>query len=464
MNLHQFLTVLRARFGLIVLILLGTVAAIVAASLVLPKKYTATAAVMVDVKSPDPITGTIIHAMVMPGYMATQRDIISSDRVAQKAVRLLKLDEAPSRKEQWLQSTQGRGTLVAWLADGLQKKLDVKPSRESNVIDVLYSASDPAFAAAVANAFAQAYIDASIELRVEPARQYARWFGEQDQGLRENVLKAQARLSEYQQNYGILASDERLDSETAKLNDLSAQLTVVQGQTAEARSKQRSGSAANTLPEVVQNPLIHTLKADIARQEAKLQEVAGNLGKNHPQYQRMESELASLKQRLEAETRLITSGFTTASAVSKDKAAELMTDIAEQKKKLLALKQTRDQLAALQRDVDLAQKAYEGVSQRVTQSRLESQFTQTNVSMLAPASEPAAPSFPNLLLNTVAAIFLGTFCGIGTALGLEILDRRVRSAHDVAEMLQLPMLGVIPRHQQPGRLSIARRKPALLLT
>ena len=65
--------------------------------------------------------------------------------------------------------------------------------------------------------------------------------------------------------------------------------------------------------------------------------------------------------------------------------------------------------------------------------------------------------------GSIAAIFLGTFCGIGAVLGLEILDRRVRSASDVAEMLQLPMLGVIPRGQRPGRLSLARRKPALLL-
>jgi chain length determinant protein EpsF len=463
MNLHQFLTLLRARFKIVVLMLLGTVAVIVAASLVLPKRYTATAAVVVDVKSPDPITGAMLHAMVMPGYMATQRDIITSDRVAQKVVKLLKLDEVPSKKEQWLQSTQGRGSLVAWLADGLQKKLDVRPSRESNVIDISYRAGDPAFAAAVANGFAQAYIDASIELRTEPARQYARWFGEQDKGLRENVQRAQARLSEYQQNYGIVASDERLDSETAKLNDLSAQLTVAQGQATDARSKQRSGSAGNTLPEVVQNPLIHTLKADVARQEAKLQEVAGNLGKNHPQYQRMESELASLKQRLEAETRLIRSGVGTASAVSKDKEAELMADIAAQKKKLLGMKQVRDELATLQRDLDNAQKAYEGVSQRLTQSRLESQFTQSNVSVLTLASEPAEPSFPNLLLNTVAAILLGTLCGVGAAFMLEILDRRVRSAQDVSEMLQLPMLGVIPRRKRPGRFSIARRKPALLL-
>jgi chain length determinant protein EpsF len=463
MSLQQFLLILRARGAMFALILLATVAVIVAASLVLPKKYTATAAVVLDVKSPDPVSGTILHAMVMPGYMATQRDIISSDRVAQKVVQLLKLDEAPGARRQWLESTQGKGSVAAWLADGLQRKLDVKPSRESNVIEISYSAADPAFAAAVANAFAQAYIDASIELRVEPARQYARWFGEQDKGLRDSMEKAQARLSEHQRQYGILASEERLDSETAKLNDLSAQLTVVQGQTADARSRQRSGSAGSTLPEVVQNPLINTLKGDVARQEAKLQELGGNLGRNHPQYQRMEAELASLKQRLEAETRLITSGFGTATSVGKDKEGELLAAIATQKRKLLGMKQARDQLAGLQRDVDIAQKAYEGVSLRFTQSKLESQFAQTNASVLTLATEPAGPSFPNLPLNTVAAILLGTFFGIGAVFGLEILDRRVRSAHDVAEMLQLPMLGVIPRRKQPGRLAVLRRKPALLL-
>src|SRR6266481_6332260 len=123
MTLSQFLVILRGRLLLVVSILGGVVALTIVASLVLPKKYTASAAVVVDVKSPDPISGTMLHAMVMPGYMATQRDIISSDRVAQTAVRLLKLDERPGMKEQWLESTRGKGSLVAWLADGLQKKL-----------------------------------------------------------------------------------------------------------------------------------------------------------------------------------------------------------------------------------------------------------------------------------------------------------------------------------------------------
>src|SRR5690349_20810681 len=117
MSLAQFLMILRGRLVLVLAILGGTIALIVAASLVLPKKYSATAAVVVDVKSPDPISGTMLHAMVMPGYMATQRDIITSERVAEKAAQLLGVE-----------------------ARGLQKKLDVKPSRESNVIEISYSA------------------------------------------------------------------------------------------------------------------------------------------------------------------------------------------------------------------------------------------------------------------------------------------------------------------------------------
>lgn len=443
MSLRQFLVVLRARFAIAAAILIATVAAAAALSLVLPKRYTASAEVVLDVKSPDPVYGTLLHAMVMPGYMATQRDVVASDRVAQRAASLLGLDKDPGERAQWLEATEGKGDFEAWLAAKLQGQLTAKPLPESNVIQISYRAGDPAFAAAAANAFARAYIDVSIELRVEPAKEYARWFGTQDHRSREQLEKAQARLAEHQQKYGIFATDERLDSETARLNDLSAQLTVVQAQSAEARGKARAGAA---LSEVLQSPLIHALRGDIVRQEAKLREASGNLGANHPQYQQMEAELATLKARLEAEMRVVTSGFTTAaSAVGQSKEAELTAAIAEQKKKVLAVRQAREQLAALQRDFDMAQKSYEAVAQRYGQSRLESQFTQSNISVLAFASAPLAPSFPNVRMNLLLAIVLGAFAGVAAAFVVEMLDRRLRSADDVVDMLQLPVLGAIPR-------------------
>ena len=463
MSPQQFLLILRARYLLVILTLLGIVTATLVVSLLLPKQYTATASVVVDVKSPDPIIGMMLPGMAVPGYMATQMDIIISDRVAQKVVKLLKFDVNPTVKQQWMEATEGKGKLEVWMAGLLLRKLEVKPARESNVISISYKAADPGFATAVANAFTQAYIETNIELKVEPARQYAKWFGEQGKSLRDNLEKSQAKLSEYQQEHGIVAIDERLDNETAKLNELSTQLTVVQGQTSDAQSKQRSGSASDTLPEVVQNPTIGALKVDIARQEAKLQELAGNLGRNHPQYQRAESEIATLKQKLEVETRHITSGFSTSRAVGRDKEAELRTAIETQKKKLLELKHQRDELAVLMRDVDAAQKAYEAVSQRFNQTSLESQSTQTNVSVLTPAAEPTEPSSPKLVLNMLLSVFIGTLLGVGMALVLEMLDQRIRSTDDLVEVLQIPVLGVIQKQYRgrSNRLTFWRRKAAL---
>lgn len=422
---------LRGRLGLAALIFLFTVIAVAVLSLVLPKRYDATAAVIVDAKSPDPISGAVLDGLVMPGYLATQRDIIKSERVARKAAQRLGLDGG---------SEAGQRALATELQEGLH----VEPSRNGNVIDISFSAADPAFAAAAANAFAQAYLDASIELRVDPARHYARWFGEQDKTLRDNLERAHARLSEHQQKYGLGVTEERLDSEITRLNELSGQLVTTQAQLAEAKSKQRAAGAAHLLPEVVQNPLIIALKSDIARQHARLQELGGSLGANHPQYRRMQAELASLESRLKAETRLIASSLRTASSVSREKEAELAAAVAAQKKKVLAMRESREQLAALQRDLDRAQRAYESVTQRLTETKLESQFRQSNAAILTLASEPREPVFPNLLLNTVAAIFLGTFFALGVVLLLELIDRRVHTAHDLAEMLQLPVLGVIP--------------------
>ena len=457
MNLKQFLLILLARYKVALLTMLAVVAIAQAVSYLQPKKYTSTTSLVVDVRSPDPVV-----AMFLPLNLSTQIEIINSDRVAQKVVRALKLHESPTIKEQWIESTDGKGDLEVWVGKLLKKGLSVQASRDSTIISISYTATDPVFAATVANTFAQAYIETTIELRVEPARQYAHWFGEQGKTQRENLERAQARLSAFQREKGIVAREEQLDSEMTRLNELSHQLTLIQGQMTGVESRQRYSKAADTLSEVMQNPLIIGLKSDIARQEARLQEMALNLGKNHPQYQRMESEIAALKQQVEAETRHIARSLGTTRTVGKLTESELKAAIETQRKKLLELRSVRDQLAVLQRDVDAAQSAYDAVIRRFNQSTLESQATQTNVSVLTPAAEPFEPLTSKLFRNQWLMIVLGALLGIGVAIGLELLDKRVRSVHDLTEMLHLPVLGVIENSGKGGRLSLAHRRTALL--
>lgn len=460
MNPMQIIRILRAHYLVALIVFIVTIAIGVTVSLLMPKRYMTTTTLVFDVKSPDPVLGQLLP--MGPGFVATQSEIIKSDRVAQRVVRMLKLDENPALKRQWEAATEGKGNLAVWVAELLQKGLQVTPAAGgSTIINLSYTAGDPTFAALVANAFAQVYIDTNIELRVDPARQAARWFGEQGKAGREGLESAQTKLSEFQQEKGIVVREEQLDTEMAKLRDISAQLTALQDETRGTLSKQRSGSDA--LPEIMQNSVVAGLRSEISKQEAKLQEIAGNLGKAHPQYQRMEAEIAALKVQLAAETRTVASGFAASGNVGKAREASLQAAIIAQKKKILQLRSERDQLAVLQRDVDAAQSAYEGVTRRYNQTNLESQLTQTNVSVLNPAVEPTEPFSPDFKKNMAVTLLLGLVFAGGAAFLLELLDRRVRSADDLAEMLQLPVLAIIEGPSKPGRLLFWRRPPMLAL-
>ena len=446
MSLQQLFMIIKARYKIALTTLLVVTIATLAASLLLPKRYTASTAVMVDMHTTDPIMGNIDSPMTA-AYLPTQVDIINSDRTAQKAVKALGLIQNKAVHDKWLQMTNGDGAFEIWLVELMQKGLDVKPSRDSNVITITYTSADPNFSAAVANAFAQAYMDTNIELKVEPARQNANWFQGQGKTLRDNLELAQKKLSNYQQRKGIVITDERLDSETEKLSDLNTQLTIIEATSADTRSKISASSNAENLPEVMLSPLIYNLKADINRLESKLNEASINLGSNHPQYKRMQSELASLKEQLEKETSHIGRSYSTTEDVSLNKAANIRGLIAAQKRKLFELKHERDEANVLLSEVSSAQKAYDAVSQRFTQTNLEGQSTQTNVSVLTPAYSPLRPSSPLPKLYTLIAVVIGTLIGIGFALMSEMMDRRVRIAEDIEQLLGIPVLGELIKQQ-----------------
>ena len=438
MTLQQILLALRARWRLALLIFLATLAGTYGASLVVPRQYTAESTVVVDVRSRDPISATLLPA----GTMGTQEDIIRSERVARKVVTLLKLDQSEAIKAQWMEATGGQGRLDAWLADLLQRRLNVlPPRRDSNVIGIRYTAINPQFAAAAANAFAQSYVDATVDLKVEPAKQYAQWFDEQGKNLRVELEKAQARLSEFQQKNGIVTKDETFDNEMARLSALMGDLTMVQVRTADARNKEQAANA--NLPEILSNSVVQSLRGEIARQEATLKEASLNLGPNHPQYKRMQAELASLQGKLQSETQHASGSFATAGAVGAENARQLEAAIEAQKKKLLELRRARDQLAVLQRDVEAANAAYSAVTARHNQVSLESQAKQTNVSILSAAVAPLKPSSPDPLRWGAMAVFFGGLLGLGAALARELLDRRLRSNQDVIDALDVPVLGVV---------------------
>ncbi len=458
MNISQFLLILLARKRIIFATVLVTVALTFAVSALLPKSYNATASVLLNYKGMDTLTGIVIPSQLLPGYMATQIDIISSKNVAGRVVDRLGLARSAEVVERFRASTGGAGTVRDWLAELLLKNLDVVPSRESSVVEINFRGSDPRFAAGIANAFADEYRKLSIALKAEPMKNAAAYFNEQTRLLRDNVEAAQSRLSKYQQERGIVSIDNRVDVEMNRLNELSAQLVAAQGQAMEAASRgsmARGGRGAES-PDVAANPVVQNLKVQVAAAETRLAEVGGRLGGNHPHYVSVRAEVDKIRALLGAQIGSASSSVGNNAHILRQREAAVRAALEAQRTRVLELNRNRDELGVLVKDVESAQRAFDAAAQRFSQTRIEAQAEQSDMSLLNPATPPAAAAGPRVLLNTSLALFLGAVLGLAFALLLEMIDRRVRSRADVAEMLQVPVLGAIDwgaRRPRPGAIA-----------
>ncbi len=449
MNFQQFINILKSRKCIALSALLMTVFTTLTISLLLPKQYVATTSLMVDQRSVDPVTGQALPLQLLPGYMATQVDVIGSHNVARKVVEKLKLNENPQIQHDFVKA-KSSGDIRDWAADFLLKKLDIKPSRDSSLIQIDFTSIDPQFAALAANAFADAYILTSIELRSQPAKLSADWFGSQITALREQLELVQSVLSSYQQQHGIVSTEGQLDLENARLTELSRQLMESQARTSELESRKdlltnivKQGGSSESLQEVLNNPLIQSLKSQLAGKEASFAELAKRVDINHPQYKEAQAEVGNLQQKIQSEIKMVLSNIISGVASSKQHDKIVATALDEQKAKVLELKKQHDEIAVLKREVENAQRAYDIAMQRGVQSRMESEMNQTNIAVLNPALPPQKPAKPQVLLNLILSIILGGMLGAGSALSAELLDRRVRSAFDISELLAVPVFAVV---------------------
>ncbi|MBT9538255.1 chain length determinant protein EpsF [Thiobacillus sp.] len=460
MNFTQFLLILNARKWIILGVLLFTVVVTAAVSLLLPKEYTATATLIIDSKSKDPFTGQMFPSQMFPGYMATQIDVINSSKVASRVVADLKLAESPGTREQFMQATEGKGNINQWLGDLLLQKVTAEPSRESSIISISFSGADPQFSAIVANAFAKSYIDTSLELRLVPAKLTAAWFDQQIVQLRSDLDQAQQKLTAYQREKGIVESEERLDVETRRMGDLAGQIVAAQSASFDATSRTRDGSSQ---PEVINNPVVQGLKAQVAQGEGRLADLAKRVGVNHPEYLRTQAEVNSYKTKLATELNTATRGIGATAGAARQRLNELSAAFEQQKSKVLALKQQREEATLLARDVANAQQVYDSALQRYGQSRMEAQSTQNDIAVLNPAVPPTQASKPRVILNILMSVFLGALLGVGIGFLVELLDRRVRSGQDIAG-LDITVLAEVTkkgRRLEKWRRLLIRNRPAM---
>jgi uncharacterized protein involved in exopolysaccharide biosynthesis len=381
MSIKLLLDIIRSRKLLIFLTLAVTVVAAGALTYIAPTEYTGTTSLVLnyDGRNPFDQASPTTTPQLASTYVATQLDIVRSQKVALKVVDELGLDRDAGWREAYAATDPNPTPIREWIAAQIRENVEVEQlPNSSRVVTVSYEAGSPSQAATFANAFAQAYIATSLELTIEPARRNAAWFDQQLKTMRARLDEAQSRMTTMQAQRGVVSIDEKLDAESGRLDEISRNLVQAQMATAAARARQ--------------------------------------LGRNHPEYR------AALQQE-----------------------QALMAQYEAQKRNILRLQAERDELGTLANEIDGERQNYETTLQSYFRSAMESQFNQTNIAILSPATAPSEPSSPNVPLNMISAIVLGLFLGIVGAVLAEMSNPRVRPVRTDRRFLGEPLVEVTRR-------------------
>lgn len=483
MSLEKYFLVVRNHAQIIAAIFFGCIVLAGVVTYLTPKMYTATILLNFDFTGTNPVDSKG-RALTQATYITTQVGIIKSQNVGQRVEdslteyereRLISALEAQNTVINnfinWIKSaiatafeltsgyngnanTVGVGEVLdvrsayGWLAQMVGSNLKVDPQFNSRIVKLSYSSTDPQIAALMVDRFANAYLETNLQMIIDPARKTSVWFDEQLKSLRKKLESAQSALTVYQQESGIVSSDERLDTENSRLQELSGRLVQAQHETREALTEQKklneileSGRSVMTFEPVFNNSVVQNIKAEIRSLEAEIVEISSVLGENHPKYKRINSELKAARSRLAKEIRAITDGIGNRVELARSRETDISVALEQQKNLVLSLKYERDKIAVLKRGVESAQATYNAALEQKNTTSMQSMIDQPNVSIVDHANVPSHHSSPRTIKNLLLGSFIGLLLGIGSVVLIEVFVRRVHSKDDLLLEFGVPLLG-----------------------
>ena len=468
MTIQQFFLAIRYRWREAMGVWAATLLAVLLlAAVLMPKSYKAAAEILIEEEARDQIAGVALPGAGSPSRLATEADVLRSQRVVLRALQALRPQDLQALRDRWQRVAGGKGDFNDWVLTYLQKTTDVRPTRDSRVLYVGHSAPDPQFAAAYVNALVDAYVATAVDLRIEPARQYNAFFDERAKLLRERLHDAQRRSSEFHRRNGITTTDEKLDVEDARLAELSTQVVALQARAGEAQ-RRRSAAASDPggMEDVLKDPTVASLSSALAIQQTRQQELMERMGSRHPQLIEAQAATAQLTARLNLAKQQAAAAFGGGSKVLEGQLGERTLALEQQREKVLKRKVLRDEARLLQNEVDVAQRAFDAVIDRLNKTTLEKSAPQVNVSILKTAAVPSVPTSGSLAASFSVGAVAGLLLALLAVAVTEMRDRRLRDAQDVLATLKQPLLTVLRERRpdlarSPARPLLEQRHPSL---
>lgn len=418
-------------------------------------------------------------------FYQTQFKVIASRPVARLAVERLNLlshpdfaaaDSEPGLRQRLLAMIpRKRGVSVTQdpldrAAAQVQASLTVSPVRNSQLVNIAWSHSDPEFAARVANGIANAYILFSIESRFSTTDQAREFLLNQIGTLKREIQSIETRLQEYGEAKRIYSIDESNNLTLRALQGISTDSTQAQSAVANAEARYRAvvDTDDQALPQVVGSTHIAQLRSDQVALAAEYAEKSKLFKDGWPELQQLKTKLDETREQLRAEIERVATESRRSARAELDeatkRAANLESLLGTHEQAALRMKRDAVEYSNLQSEVGKKRETLDALLRRQNEMALSTRLidmnsSSSNIRVMEVAQAPTRPYQPSTKLNLLLGILIGLGFGALAAFVLEQLDNTLSSPDELGALLSLPLLAVIPRHVGGGApLARARRR------
>lgn len=342
-------------------------------------------------------------------------------------------------------------------ANRVKNGLAIAPVRGSRLVNISYESSDREVAQRVVNAVAENFIGANLDRRFEGAG-YARNFLEEKLAtVKAQLEKSERDLVAYAQSQGIVsvatstsptggAADTAGSSLTAAdLVAMNSALTIAKGARIAAEQRwNQARTSGMSLPQIMANPAVQSLRSQQATLQAKYQENLSTYKPDFPIMLALKAQIDALDGQIAAEAASVRQSVQAEYQLALRQEQELAGQVSSLKGGVMDLRGRSIQYNILQREVDTNRSLYDGLLQRYKDIGVAGGIGANNISIVDRAQTPRSPYKPNLMNNLAVALGVGLLLGLAIAFGLESLDETIKVPEDIEGKLGMPLMGAIP--------------------
>lgn len=332
------------------------------------------------------------------------------------------------------------------LVDKAVHSVTVKPLGLTRLVDVTCDSYDPQFSATFCNTLIRTFQEQGLESRSAEAQKTSTWLTKQVGDVRQRAEEDQKKLEQAVGGNGLMLSQATTSIGEDRLRSLQDEMVKAQ---ADRMKKQADAelvrtAPADTLPAVQDNPAHRAYELKLADLQSQLSQLVPALTEANPKVLRLRSQIQQAEAGL-----LATQSSSTSRADNEYVAAihrEHLLDAAyrAQESAVSTDLQKAAQVSLLRKELDSEQNLYETLLERAKEAGFASAVQAATIRIVDVARVPKVAASPQRKLAGGAGLALGALFGIGFAFFRERNNKVFRVPGEVARLLHVPELGVIP--------------------